>query len=309
MCYSAKVATQIRQLERKLGVSIDADWPDAAFWLGQGNPPRRPSMPRALEREALANAPPAIADAVAMADKVATDQLTRQVFLQRKRVADAERALQKRDTKKARQDIRIGNNKIAAAMRLLDELRPPSGDGGWGRIYPNAYCLVVVKEGARHVARLMRYRCRLPGWTPAIERRYPGTYNARRDNLEKSWARVFGHTHGVILASAFYEHVQRDGRNQVLEFRPGDGSQMILACLWTRSTGPDGSALYSFAAITDEPPAEVAAAGHDRCIIPIRRQHLDGWLSPDAGAAGDRSPLHAILDDRERPCFEHRQAA
>jgi hypothetical protein len=33
--------------------------------------------------------------------------------------------------------------------------------------------------------------------------------------------------------------------------------------------------LWSFAAITDEPPQEVAAAGHDRCIIPIKEEHLN----------------------------------
>lgn len=27
------------------------------------------------------------------------------------------------------------------------------------------------------------YQCRLPGWNEAMERKYPGTYNARRDNL------------------------------------------------------------------------------------------------------------------------------
>lgn len=306
MCYSAKVTSQIRQLERKLGVTISPDWQAPDFWAGQSEPPSRPNMPRALEREALANAPSEIASAVAAADKREMDQLTQLVFQQRKRVADAERALQKRDTKKAREDIRIGNNKVAAAMRLLEELRKSSDEGGWARIYPDSYCWVVVKEADRYVARPMRYRCRLPGWTPAIERRYPGTYNARRDNLENSWGKVFGHAHGVILASAFYEHVQRDGQNQVLEFRPEDGRDLIVACLWTRSTEPDGSTLYSFAAITDEPPAEVAAAGHDRCIIPISREHLDGWLSPKEG---DLSALYAILDDRERPYFEHREAA
>ena len=38
--------------------------------------------------------------------------------------------------------------------------------------------------------------------------------------------------------------------------------------------------LLSFAAITDEPPAEVAAAGHDRCVIPIKPEQLDAWLNP-----------------------------
>jgi len=36
---------------------------------------------------------------------------------------------------------------------------------------------------------------------------------------------------------------------------------------------PDES-LLSFAAITDEPPAEVASAGHDRCIVPVKARTL-----------------------------------
>ena len=32
--------------------------------------------------------------------------------------------------------------------------------------------------------------------------------------------------------------------------------------------------LLSFAAVTDETAAEIAAAGHDRCIIPIKPEAL-----------------------------------
>ena len=64
--------------------------------------------------------------------------------------------------------------------------------------------------------------------------------------------------------------------------------------------------LLSFAAVTDEPPAEIAAAGHDRCIIPIKPEHIDAWLNPDPG---NLKALYAILDDRERPYYEHRLAA
>jgi len=59
------------------------------------------------------------------------------------------------------------------------------------------------------------------------------------------------------------------------------------------------------AAITDDPPAEVAAAGHDRCIIPIKPENLDAWLSPSSKLAES----YAILDDRARPYYEHRMAA
>ena len=307
MCYSALVYAEIRKLERTLGIKIDPDWYVEEFWIRKGKDPgKRRKMPRAVELEAMALAPPGIAAAVAAADQAEIDQLTQLAFAQRKRVADAERSLQARETRKAREDIRIGTGKVEAAMRRLEELRKPPADAGRGRIYPGYWVPVVIREGGRYVARLMRYQCRLPDWTEAIERKYPGTYNARRDKLETSWGKVFGHGHGVMVASAFYEHVDRDGKDQVLEFRPSDGRDMIAACLWTRTVEQDGSELYSFAAITDTPPAEVAAAGHDRCIVPIKAQNLEAWLTPDAGSL---AAMHAILDDRERPYYEHRAAA
>ncbi|KRB10293.1 hypothetical protein ASD86_25180 [Lysobacter sp. Root690] len=65
----------------------------------------------------------------------------------------------------------------------------------------------------------------------------------------------------------------------MLEFRPQGHGDLLVACLVSRWQGP-GEELLSFAAITDEPPAEVAAAGHDRCIVPIKTEHLDAWLNP-----------------------------
>lgn len=62
----------------------------------------------------------------------------------------------------------------------------------------------------------------------------------------------------------------------------------------------------SFAAITDEPPTEIAAAGHDRCIVPIRPENVDAWLNPDHR---NLKALYDILDDRERPYYEHLLAA
>jgi len=104
----------------------------------------------------------------------------------------------------------------------------------------------------------------------------------------------------------FYENVDRDGKNAVLQFTPNNGEGMIVACLYSHWTGKDGEDLWSFAAITDEPPPEVAAAGHDRCIIPIKPEHVDAWLNPDPSTLAAR---YAILDDRERPYYEHRLAA
>ena len=47
------------------------------------------------------------------------------------------------------------------------------------------------------------------------------------------------------------------------------------ACPWSRWSAPGKPDLLSFAAITNEPPPEVAAAGHERCIVPIKPENLD----------------------------------
>jgi hypothetical protein len=51
---------------------------------------------------------------------------------------------------------------------------------------------------------------------------------------------------------------------------------------------------------------EVAAAGHDRCIVPIREKNIDAWLNPNLM---DLPTQMAILDDRERPYYEHQVSA
>ncbi len=97
-----------------------------------------------------------------------------------------------------------------------------------------------------------------------------------------------------MIVNAFYENVARHKtehrdlapgeveENVVLEFRPEPQQDMLVACLWSFTKGGEGEAdLYSFAAITDAPPAEVAAAGHDRCIVLIQRENVEAWLHPD----------------------------
>jgi putative SOS response-associated peptidase YedK len=69
------------------------------------------------------------------------------------------------------------------------------------------------------------------------------------------------------------------------------------------TTAPGEPDLWSCAAITDEPPEEVAAAGHDRCIIPIKLEHLDAWLQPD------RTKLAGHLGRPRTAYYGHRMAA
>jgi putative SOS response-associated peptidase YedK len=64
---------------------------------------------------------------------------------------------------------------------------------------------------------------------------------------------------------SFYESVDLNGKNAVLHFTPEPADLMLIACAYSVWKGPeDGTELLSFAAITGEPPPEVAAAGHTR---------------------------------------------
>lgn len=262
MCYSAMVYAEVKSLEHRLGAKVDIDWYVKTFWIDRGKNPfrKRPKAPRSMERELLAIGPPELTHAIQEADRLEIAALEQEVFKQRKRIADAERALQAKDTKKAREDVRIGRNKVEAALERLEELKSSGSGSGLGRIYPGSYCPVVVMEAGQRVIRPMRYRCRLPGWTEAVERKYPGTYNARRNKLAESWGKVFGYNHGVVLATSFYEHVDRDGKDTILEFKPQASEGLIAACIWTQTIEADGSDLLSFALVTDDPPPEVAAA-------------------------------------------------
>ena len=247
-----------------------------------------------------------------------TTQLEQELFKQRKRLADAERTLLTKTTKAASESKRIATDKIEWALGKLSDLRRAELNDEDSRIFPGWYAPVIIQENGRRVIKPMRYQCRVAGAPAFNDAKFPGTYNARRDNLEGFWRKQFGVTHGLIVANAFFENVSKhkaEGRdlvpgeqeeNVVLEFRPKPTQDMLVACLWSQWTGDGEPDLLSFAAITDEPPAEIAAAGHDRCIIPIKPEHIDAWLNPDPD---NLKALYAILDDRERPYYEHRLAA
>jgi putative SOS response-associated peptidase YedK len=77
---------------------------------------------------------------------------------------------------------------------------------------------------------------------------------------------------------------------------------MLVACLYSRL--PDD--LLSFAAITDEPPAEIAAAGHDRCVVSLKAGNVEAWLTPEGRSMHE---LQTIIEDVERPYYAHEAVA
>jgi putative SOS response-associated peptidase YedK len=164
----------------------------------------------------------------------------------------------------------------------------------------------VVNHEGRNLVRLARYHLRQPGKPMSIDRQFPGLYNARRDNIEKFWRNEFGHTHALMLATSFFENVERDGANVVLHFIPKPAQFMFIACLFGECTDSGSGKLLSFAAVTDDPPDEVRAAGHDRMIVNIKRENVERWLKPEGRSIDE---LQSILSDRQKPFYEHQVAA
>lgn len=318
MCYSAMVEQDLKKLARMVAPDVDFSAIEQLFAsrLQDG------SIKVARAFEANFDSPRTAAeerikDAIDRYRSQVRSGLETSLFALRKRLADAERTLAVKQTRKALEDERIATKKIEWTMGKLADLGRSEPAEEDSRIFPFWYAPVAIVQDGRRVIRPMRYHCRPDGKPESYDRKYDGLYNARRDNLEGFWKNVFGRHHAILVAKSFYENVAlhdferrplREGekpQNVVLHFNPRSPAPMLVACLWDRWQSPGKPDLYSFAAITDEPPPEVAATGHDRCIIPLEADALDAWLNPGP----DRKALDALLDRRERPYYEHRRAA
>ncbi|MFY2764302.1 SOS response-associated peptidase family protein [Arenimonas sp. MALMAid1274] len=315
MCYSAQVWGDYHTYVRKFGAQIDIN--EFVRLYGQRREGLNPKIPKGMDLAFAHPKTPEEKQIQALIKAYNTELIAdseQEMFEQAKRVADAERKLAVKETKAALNDVRVGGNKVKQMKRwIADAKRTELEPGKDNRIWPDWYAPVLIQEGGKMVVRPMRYHCRPAGMDASVDRtkdgRVSGTYNARRDNLTRFWRHQFGFTHGLMLAEQFYEMVEGpDGKAQEIQFNPRTGETMLIACLWSHWTDPAGVEpdLYSFAAITDEPEPEVAAAGHDRTIINIKPEHVEAWLNPDPQ---DLDALLAIFDDKRHPYYEHRKAA
>jgi putative SOS response-associated peptidase YedK len=319
MCFSARVRQDLRDLARRFGAEIA--WEMFADVFKRRLHAGEFKASRALERnfdDPQSDIERSIkADIDAFRKKCET-KWEQELFAQKRRLADAERSLASKDTKKARESARIATTKIETHMRWLSDLRRTELIDEDSRIFPMTIAPVVAMMGGQRRVMPMRYTCRLAGKPADYDFRYPGTYNARRDNLTGFWGTVYGRHHAVMVVDEFFENVslhlyqKRDlapgekETNVVLRFRPNTYTPMLVACLWDHWQKAEASDLFSFAAVTDEPPPEIAATGHQRCIISLREKNVREWLEPEAVSS---LRLDEILTDKECPYYEHRIAA
>jgi putative SOS response-associated peptidase YedK len=307
MCYSAKVEQNIRDLARHFAATMDYSEVERLMMERLAGRPIRLARgfewnfahPRSTEERRIKEL-----DEEYRSKKVA--ELEQEVFKQKKRLGEAERKLKVKQTKVALNEQRIATSKIDASLEriaLLTGTQPHEDDN---RIFPMTYAPIILKRDGRNVITLARYHLRQKGKPAFTDQKFPGLYNARRDNLERFWRSEFGRTHALMIVDSFYENVERDHRNVVLHFTPRPAYQMLVACLYSDWSDPQEGRLLSFAAVTDEPPPEIKAAGHDRCIINLREENVEAWLTPQGRSDEE---LQKLLSDRQTPYYEHEVAA
>jgi len=315
MCYSAQVVQVVRKLHRELGIRLDYDEAFNLFMRRLDDPGLNISRGFEANFDDPANDRERRIKAAIDEHRSRTAmKFEKDLFSQKTRLVNAERSLKAKETKRAREDVRIATNKIDLLTAKLADLRRSEATASDNRIFPMVYAGVIVKQGGQNVLTPMRYHCRPAGRPAHYDKQFPGLYNARRDNLEKFWAEQFGHHHAIMVIESFYENVRlhtmehralapgEEERNVVLQFTPEPPQTLLIACLWSHWTGPNQPGVRGFAAITDEPPADVAAAGHDRCIINLRPEHVEAWLTPEHRSAAE---LQALLSDRAVPVLQH----
>jgi putative SOS response-associated peptidase YedK len=310
MCYSAMVTEDWKAFLRATGILMSL--PEFHELMQHRlEDPTRFRLPRGFDLEFSTPQSPEEAAIKALSDRYRHTQISKletEIFTQRKRLADAERNLAARETKAATQSKRIATTKVQQSLGKLALLRDDKRHPDDYRIFPRSYAPIVVVREGKKVMVPARYLLRQPGAAPFMDEKLSGNYNARRDNLTKFWRNQFAVTHALLVVDSFYENVTgQDGQNQVLHFVPRPVGRMFIACLYAQWSDPgSGEKLLSFAAITDEPPAEVAAAGHDRMIVNLRPENIDRWLTPVGRSVAE---LQDILSDRQAAYYEHSLAA
>jgi putative SOS response-associated peptidase YedK len=315
MCYSAQVVQMARKLSRQLGIRLDYAEVERLFFRRLEDP--AVNISRGFEAnfdEPSNDQERRIKTAIDEHRSRVASKLEKDLFSQKTRLVNAQRSLTEKETKKAREEVRIATSKIAALSTKLSGLRSLEPDPEDNRIFPFVYAGVITRKQGQNLLTPMRYFCRPAGKPAYYDRQFPGLYNARRDNLEKFWGEQFGSHHAIMVVESFFENVKlhtmehrqlkagEREQNVVLQFKPEPAQAMYIACLWSHWTDPAETDQRGFAAITDEPPADIAAAGHDRCIINLKPEHVEAWLTPETRS---RKELQDLLSDRAVPVFQH----
>ncbi|MBC7398134.1 MAG: SOS response-associated peptidase family protein [Bdellovibrionales bacterium] len=315
MCYSAMVRQSVKKMGLKYEARVQLDAFEEVFenrLKGSGA-----KIPRAMELSFQTPENPQekrIWKLIEAWEEMQTLETEQELFVLKKRLADAERKLKVKETKTALNELRIAGDKIEKMKAKLKSLGSES-QTEFARIFPQIYSPLITFENGERTIRPFRYLLRPRGQGSDFDRDFNGSYNARRDRLQEVfwWKSVYGRNHGVMVVSKFWENVKvedyeqrmlkqsEQSRNLVLEFKPKGLSEMLVPCIFDSNTS-DEFAFHSFALITDEPNPEVKAAGHDRTPVIMKDAYLDLWLQTSKRKLEE---FELVFKDKQPTYFEH----
>lgn len=204
MCYSAQVVQVAKKLHRQLGLRLDYVESEKLFFRRLEDP----SLVISRGFESNFDDPQndqerRIKGAIDEHRSRVATKCEKDLFSQKTRLVNAERSLKDKETKKAREDVRIASKKIETLTGKLSDLRRSDVKARDNRIFPLVYTGVIVKQDGDNLLTPMRYFCRPAGKPAFYDKKFPGLYNARRDNLEKFWSEQFGAHHAIMVWIAF----------------------------------------------------------------------------------------------------------
>lgn len=305
MCFSAQIEMQFDEYVKMTGAEIDYDQFKEIYGAGVSDASIKPIRALDLRFARPKNAAELeLRNLVMQLRAVRIAKLDEKIKEQRELLAAAQAKMATKPTKAAAKDLEVKPRNIKGfenRKELLQKWEPTVRDD---RVYSFESAPIVMMVDGKPKVRLARYHCRQNGMPASIDKEKDGLYNARRNNLDRWWRNEFGSTHALLLVRSFYENVRdAENKNKLLHFTPNPAGLMLIACVYSVWQDPAGGRpLLSFAAVTDEPPPEVKAAGHDRMIINIQPENVHRWLTPE-GRSDDE--LQAILSDRQRPYYAH----
>src|ERR1700675_4426582 len=152
MCYSAQVVQMARKLRRQLGIRLDYNEAEKLFFR------RLDDSSLVVSRGFEANFDDPVTDQERRI-KGAIDEyrsrlarkFEKDLFSQKTRLVNAERSLNEKETKKAREDVRIATNKIDALTTKFADLRRTEPKSQDNRIFPMVYAGVIVRQAGENV--------------------------------------------------------------------------------------------------------------------------------------------------------------
>lgn len=312
MCYSAKLWAEYQNLTKHYGGDIS--WDEFLHLAKQRESGLDPDIGFSIKisDEMFAGL---IAEGGSTAKELALYQRRWKVSEQRQleqavQVAgaeylEAEEKVKAKQTKTNQKAFDTKQRKLAKAKTALENARKPPGDSY--RIYPFFWAPIIIEENGKRLIVPARYRI-LPRTGVEIPNGY-NVFNSRRDSLltARSWKPLFGRQHAIFPFANFFEWVERDGKSVEIKFNPDShDSGMHAASLYEVYQHPELGQIRSFSMVTDEPPPEVAAAGHDRCPIFLAYDKIDRWLQPQGQTL---QQLDELLDHKERAYYSHAIAA